>query len=183
MAKIVIDKLEHEVLSKKFDCGNDSINRKIPESFFPTLMQYAYAYEVLHDTKVVGYYMVNIRTIRIEDGPDCISEYSSTLIDHFSVLHINYIAVDKRSQRNQIGTGIMRFIVSQAKELCKQAPITAITLDALKEKYDWYTNLGFIAFDDSELENDNPTITMYMICLIKPEDVNNYITQQERGNI
>lgn len=174
MGELVIKKLSYDVPSHGFDCGNSSINRQIQESYFPTLLQYSYAYEVSMSGQVVGYYMIKLRSINIEKAPSKIREFESSIVHECSALHISYIAVDKRYQNKKIGTYILKTIVSQVLRMCQQFPITIITLDALKDKYDWYKKRGFIAFDEKELSALEPTIPMYISCILNKEAVNNY---------
>ncbi len=96
MGELVIKKLNHDVPSHGFDCGNSSINRQIQESYFPTLLQYSYAYEVSLSGQVVGYYMIKFRTINLEKAPPEIGEFESSIVHDCSALHISYIAVDKK---------------------------------------------------------------------------------------
>lgn len=174
MGKIVIEKLDHDVLDQDFDCGNSSINRQIQESYFPTLLQYCYAYQVSISGCVVGYYMIKMRTVNMEKVPEKLSEYTCSLVNSCSAVHISYIAVDKRYQNRKIGTYILKTIVNQVLKMCQQFPITIITLDALKEKYEWYKDRGFIAFSESDLTAPGVTIPMYVSCILNQEAVDNY---------
>lgn len=174
MGKIVIEKLDHDVPKQVFDCGNPSINRQIQESYFPTLLQYAYAYQVSISNQVVGYFMIKFRTINLEKAPSEISEYSSSLVNDCSALHISYIAVDKKYQNHKIGTYILKTIVIQVLKMCQRLPITIITLDALKDKYEWYRERGFVAFDEKDLSTAEVTIPMYVSCILNKDIVNNY---------
>jgi len=174
MAELIIEKLDRDVLAQEFDCGNSSINRQVTESYFPTLLQYAYAYKVSMFGTVVGYYMIKLRTIKIEDAPADISEYVCGFIEDCSSIHIKYIAVDKRYQHEKIGTTVLKVIITQVLNLCNILPITLITLNALKEKYEWYKDKGFIAFDEAELNDSQPVIRMYMGCIIDKKAVKDY---------
>lgn len=137
-------------------------------------MQYSYAYEVSLSGQVVGYYMIKFRTINLEKAPPEIGEFESSIVHDCSALHISYIAVDKKYQNKKIGTYILKTIVAQVLKMCQQFPITLITLDALKDKYEWYKKRGFIAFDESELNAMETTIPMYISCIINKDAVNNY---------
>jgi len=174
MGKIVIQKLKYDVQSGSFDCGNESINRLIQESYFPTLLQYSYAYEVSVSGQVVGYYMIKVKSVKLEKAPSEIREYESSIVHDCCALHISYVAVDKKYQNKKIGTYILKCIVAQTLNICQKFPITIITLDALKDRYDWYKKRGFVAFDENELETMETTIPMYVNCILDKEAVNNY---------
>lgn len=174
MGKLEIKKLNHDVINGVFDCGNDSINRQIEESYFPTLLQYSYAYEVSVSNCVVGYYMIKFRTIKFELLPVELKDYYSSLIKDCCALHINYIAIDKKFQGRKIGTNVLKIIIAQVVNICNQWPITIITLDALKEKYEWYKKIGFLAFSEEDVASKDITIPMYISCILNKEAVNNY---------
>ena len=118
--------------------------------------------------------MVRFRTIGIDAAPEKISEYTSSLVKYCSAVHISYIAVDKKYQNHKIGTYILKTIVVKVLEMCQHFPITIITLDALKEKYEWYKKRGFTAFNESDLSAPGVTIPMYVSCIIDQEAVDNY---------
>lgn len=174
MGKIIIKKLDHDVASGTFDCGNDSVNRKIEESYFPTLMQYSYAYEISISGCVVGYYMIKFRTIKLSYAPSVIREYYCSLIEDCCALHISYIAISEKFQGRKIGTNVLKTLIFQILGLCDKWPITIITVDALKEKYDWYKSIGFLPFDDEDSKGEDITIPMFMSCIPDKEAVDNY---------
>ena len=63
-----------------FDCGNSAINEYVENSYFATLLQQCYAYEIEYKSLVVGYYMITFRDVAFYD---CISEISDYQIDDF----------------------------------------------------------------------------------------------------
>lgn len=174
MVKINIERLRQDVQIGNFDCENPSINGQIEESYFPTLLQYAYAYRVSVDGRVVAYYMIKFKTIHMDIAPDELAEYTSSVVNDCSAIHIKYIAVDKVCKKQGIGTYILKTIVAQALRLCQQFPISLVTLDALTDKYEWYKKRGFKAFSEDELQKNEPTIQMYINCILNKEAVNNY---------
>ena len=46
-----------------FDCGNSAINEYVENSYFATLLQQCYAYEIEYKSLVVGYYMITFRDV------------------------------------------------------------------------------------------------------------------------
>lgn len=174
MAKIKIVKMEKEMPTGTIDCGNTSINSMIDKSYYPTILQHAYGFYIYFDEKIVGAYMLKFAKINLEECPEDISDYISDMCRDCFSLHIKYIAVDEKYQRRGIGQTVLKYIVKSVKELCGVWPIRLITLDALKSKYDWYSALGFVAFNEKDLYDNNTTVRMYLDCLMDVEVVNNY---------
>lgn len=173
MATMEIAKIKGERIGE-FDCGNMSINTLVEKSYYPTILQHAYGYDVCYNGKVIGVYMLKFVKILLDTCPDEISEFQSDLCkDCFSV-HITYIAVGKEYQKKGLGTIILKYIIKSVMDLCEKWPIRLITLDALKEKYDWYKSLGFCPLNERDMDNDEATIKMYMDCLLDAELVNTY---------
>lgn len=171
MATIEISKVNSEVT---LDCGNASINSLITESYYTTILQHAYCYIVSYKDRVVGTYMLKFTKIELNICPEDIADYRSEICtDCFSV-HIKYIAVDKSYQGKGIGTFIMQYIIKSVMQLCEKWPVRLITLDALKEKYKWYLELGFLPFNEKDIDDDSATISMYMDCLLNQDEVNTY---------
>ena len=50
-----------------FDCGNPAINEYVENSYFATLLQQCYAYEIEYKSLVVGYYMITFRDVAFYD--------------------------------------------------------------------------------------------------------------------
>lgn len=175
MAQLEIVKLKEEVPLKLFSCGNSSIDIQIKQSYYPTILQHASAFQISTDKQILGYYMLKFLKINIQSCPENISDYYSEICNDLYSVHIKYLAVDSRFQNKGIGTNVLGYIIKAVNELCIFWPIRLITLDALKEKYDWYRQKGFQAFQESDLHNGSPTICMYMDCLLDIEAFNEYI--------
>ena len=175
MAELKITKLQSDVLTKNFDCGNTTINNLILESYYPTLLQHAYAFEVSSKENTVGYYMINFKKIKLDSCPEDISDYTSTMYDNCTSINIKYISVSSVYQGYGLGSGIMNHIIRNVQNLSKNWPIRLITLDALKEKYEWYKRLGFKPFFNNDDDMDeSPTVLMYIDCLIDPVSLHTY---------
>lgn len=173
MSAVEVLKLKDEYITKAFDCGNASINSLIHESYFPTILQHASCYVACYKKKAVGFYMLKFRKILLEECPEDIADFRGMFGDCFSV-HIEYIAVQKEFQNMGIGKKLLLKINRDVRELCKIWPVRLITLDALKEKYEWYQEIGFRPFNESDMENEDVTIRMFLDCLLDVETVNNY---------
>lgn len=176
MGELVISKLHSDVQEGSFDCGNESINRLVYSSYYPTLLQHGYAFQVTSQDGgiLLGYYMIKFRNIKVIDCPSDISEYNSNLFNDCCALHISYIAVATEFQGHGIGSSILKIVVKTVLELSKKFPILLITIDALKEKYDWYKKLGFMPFREQEAAEEKDKVSMYIDCIEDRQTVYNY---------
>jgi len=55
----------------------------------------------------------------------------------------------------------LNYIVSKSREISEFCGCRYLILDAVKDKAEWYRNRGFEFFDESDMQNDEPTIKMY----------------------
>lgn len=152
---------------RDFKCGNASIERTITESYYLTLLKHAYAYKIIGNGMILGYYMLLFRKILLEDCPESIGDYYTEKLDYCTSIHIDYLAINEKYQHRGIGTNVLKMIILFVMKFGKKLPIRLITIDALKEYYDWYRGIGFIAFNEKDLKDSKPTISMYMDCISK----------------
>lgn len=156
-------KLSSDVVLGSFDCGNQSINNLISQSYYPTLLHQCYAFCVSNDNDIIAYYMLKFMDIDIDMCPDEISDYCDGSFDpHLCAVNIEYIAVDQKYQGLCIGTNILKQIIIDIYELCEYWPVRLITLDALTTKINWYRTFGFKEFKPND--GSSSTVRMYMDC-------------------
>lgn len=165
MGKIKFELLDNDKETKSFYCHNGSIERIIAESYFLTLLKHAYAYRFSTEGEILGYYMILFRKIELSLCPEIISEYYCDHMNYCVAVHIDYLAVSSKYQHKGIGTTVLKIVIKSIFDLSESFPVRIITIDALKEVYDWYCEIGFTAFDKDDLKNSNPTISMYMDCI------------------
>ncbi len=180
MGELIFKKLYRDVSQEEFNCGNDSINRLIYNSYYPTLLQHGYAYEVSdrESHTVLGYYMIKFRSIKLEHCPKEVSEYFCDLINDCCALHITYIAVDKKYQGHRLGTHIMLSVIRTVRDMCQRFPVRLITIDALKDKCKWYQGLGFEMFDPADAYNESTTVKMYIDCVADRSAIQEYVDEE-----
>ncbi|MCM1232330.1 MAG: GNAT family N-acetyltransferase [Ruminococcus flavefaciens] len=175
MSKLTCKLLQEDIKSGTFDCGVESINQYVVKSFYATLLQHGYAYQILYNNDViVGYYMVTFNHVSIESCPEAISEYTSGLSDFLYCIEIKYLAIDKNYQKRKIGSSILSMIIKDIKEYAAQLPIRLITIDARDDLVDWYRKMGFVEFPRNEKWQEGVTTKMYIDCLIHQRELDAY---------
>lgn len=174
MSTIKISKMQADVGIETFDCGNASINSLIYKSCYPTVLQHAYAYVAQFEETIVGVYMLKFMKIDLSSCPEDISDYQSDICSDCFSIHIKYIAVSKDLQGQRLGSSLLALIIRYVRKLCEKWPVRLITLDALKDKVDWYKLFGFVPFNENDMEDNEPTIKMYLDCLLDPDLLNRY---------
>lgn len=158
--------LNHEINKNTFSCGDYSIDELVENSYFPTLLQQSYAFEVVSDDIVVGYFMIRFRAVDINDFPEDISGHfdDDFLRDNITALHIHFIAIQEEYQKHGIGTSVLRTIISNMVNLSKNWPIRVITLDATEDLVGWYKKEGFKCMENNRAGQDRITKAMFKDC-------------------
>lgn len=133
-------------------CGVASIDNLIKDAFAKTLFKQAKAYNIVLDNIIVGSCMV--RFTSIEDEEYYVADYTYTAIE------LVYIAIDKRIQRNGVGTKVLKILIEKAKNIADNFPIRFFTLNAFKNRKEWYVSNGFREYPRIEDERYPDTIPM-----------------------
>lgn len=176
MAKLTYKFLQEDIKDGTFDCGVSSINQYVVKSFYATLLQHGYAYQILYNNEiVVGYYMITFNHVRIDSCPEKISEYTSELSDFLYCVEIKYLAIDKNYQHKKIGSCVLTTIIKSIKDYALSLPIRLITIDARNELVDWYKKMGFIEFPQNAKWQEGVTTKMYIDCLIHQKELDEYV--------
>lgn len=176
MAKLCFSKLKGEVNKGTFTCGDDSIDKLVESSYYPTILQQSYAYEIMGEGELLGYYMIHFRRVEVSDFPDDISDHfdDDYIKDGIIALHIHYIAIKKEYQKKGIGKAVLRTIISQVKELSENWPVRVITIDAEKHLIKWYEKEGFKYMTNNRDGQDDVTEAMYKDCHRYGDEVQEY---------
>lgn len=176
MATLQFRRVTQQVESLSFDCGVNSINNYVKNSYYPLITQQAYAYSITCEKVLLGFYQIMFREIRLDDLPDDVSEYDSGIKDGFvSAAHIRYIAIDKRFHRHKIGTGTLRSIIKEVDLFSESWPIRVITIDARSDLVNWYKEEGFIELKRNTDGQDGTTVAMYFDCMKFSDELEAYI--------
>lgn len=162
MAGIEFKLLDNEV--ENFVCGNHSIENMIANAYFQTILQHGYAYEFYNNGIILGYYMIRFEKVLLSQCEEAVEGYYDEALKNYYAVHIHFLAVDKRYQNRNIGTAVLNVIIKRIREMAKLWPIRLITIDALKDKYEWYIKNGFLPFNEEDLEDDKSVICMYIDC-------------------
>lgn len=162
-----------------FDCGNPSIEERIKHTYYASLLQEGYGYEIVASQHLVGYYMITLTVLNGGNIPIKDRQYSSGVYQclRYPAVEITYLAIDKRYQKKNIGTTVLKAIIKNVRNWCHQLPIRFIMIDALKEKVKWYTDLGFFAVNTSSDAGNCATVKMLIDCLCNEGELNQYVNE------
>lgn len=175
MGTLQFKKVTQSVENLPFDCGVESINEYVRTSYYPLIIQHAYAYSVMSGGKVLGYYQVLFRDIELEKFPEEISDYSFD--EHnlkVTAVHIRYIAIDKKYQKHKVGTSVMKSIIKRCRELANDWPIRVITLDANVDLVKWYSGFDFKVMPSNVADQEGVTTTIYLNCMKYADELLEY---------
>lgn len=157
MGKLFIRRLQADPNMDRFDCGNRSINDKIKNGYYATLLKEGYAYEVCLSGVVIGHYMVTIVPLQYH------SDYTiGEGKNSFTAIKLEYLAIDRLYQHFGNGTQVLKYIIQEAKEYSEKIPIRFLSIDALAEKVDWYIDRGFQLYNPDDRNHAAITVPMYV---------------------
>lgn len=151
---------------KHFTCDNESMNNFLYYEAYPShIERSASTTLVFMDNQLVGYYTLKHVYLGIEPWIKN-SRYNFAL-------DISRIAVSKEFHNRGIGTTIIKHILMTAYQVNERF----ITLDSLKELWQWYRDkFNFSHMFDDDLENEEPVVTM-IADLYDPELVQRYFEE------
>lgn len=161
-----------------FDCGNPSIEGRIRGSYFASLLQEGYGYEITVNEQLVGYYMIALTVLNGKNIPQENEDVYSGVYQcqRYAAVEITYLAIDKRYQKHKIGTNVLKIIIKNIRSWCDRMPIRYIMIDALKEKEKWYADRGFFAVNNASPDAGNgATVKMLIDCLCHEEELRQYM--------
>lgn len=144
-----------------FSCGVATIDQTVKESYILVLLHRCFAYSVIAEGKLLGYYMISLRQFPLMAFDSPVSDYLVEPYHDTYAVHINYIAVQKEFQRHKIGTAILKHILHKAKELKQFCPVRLITMDALTELVPWYEKHHFRKSNFSNTDALSTTLMYY----------------------
>ena len=161
-----------------FDCGIDSINKYVKDSYYPSIAQHAYAYNIIGNGKSLGYIQFLFRDVELDYFPDDISGVDPGIkANTLPAIHIRFLAIDKSYQRNRIGTAALETIIKRIQDLAEEWPVSMITIDARDELVEWYEQVGFKKMVKNSPGQDGITVAMYYSCIKHPEKLKEYMEE------
>ena len=177
MGTLRFEKVTVDVEKTPFDCGIKSINEYVKDSYYPTVVQHAYAYSIRSDNnRILGYYQVLFCEIEMDVFPDDIADYDPEIkAGTISSIHIRFIAIDKKYQKHGIGTNSLKIIIKSIIDFTEFFPIRVITIDAMSNLIDWYREFGFQEMLKNTEGQDGVTKAMYFDCLRCADELKRYL--------
>lgn len=170
--------LQEEVLPETFDCGVDSINQYVYDSYATTLLQHGYAYRIVYEDISVGYYMIMFNMISILECPDEVSEYMCGVSNYISCIEIKYLAIGKQFQKKKIGTLVLRNIIKIIKDYVLTFPVRLIIIEARNDYVEWYKRMGFKKLPCNSNDENGYTTKMYIDLWLYREQYEKYNEQK-----
>ncbi len=150
----------------------------IGEKYGNTTIQ-AYAYCIMSNHIILGYYQILFREIELDDFPDEISEYNADIKeDKISSVHIRYLAIEKKYQNKKIGTNTLQVIIKDIEQFAENWPIRVITIDARNDLVEWYEKQGFKRMRKNTVGQDISTESMYFDCMRFSDELETYLESQ-----
>lgn len=184
MAELDFRMVTNTVQNDSFDCGVESINAFVKDSYYPSIAQHAYAYNVIGGGKSLGYIQFLFRDVELDCFPDDIAEVDTGVKENvLTALHIRFLAIDKKYQKKKIGTAVLRTAISKIEQLAENWPISMITIDARADLVQWYEKEGFKCMKKNTPGQNGYMVAMYYSCIRHPELLQAYFEEMLEGLI
>ena len=178
MGQLKFSLLQADVNLGEFDCGVQSINEWIQNSYFVTLLQHCYAYSVDADEEKIGYCMIMFRNVELDTFPETVSEYcDDSFCKEIPTVYIKYLAIKSDLQGNGIGTQVLRALIMKIRSWIDFLPIRVITIDAMDNLTKWSKQEGFNRMPHNSEGQDGVTTYMFMDCLKNPQRLADYVNE------
>ena len=162
MGTLYFKKVTQSVESHPFDCGVSSINDYVRGSYYPMVIQQAYAYSIMSGDKILGYYQMMFKDISLDKFPEHIADYSfDDSYRKVTAVHLRYIAIDKKYQGLKIGTAALEIIMDKCRRLADNWPVRVITIDANVNLLQWYKKFDFQEMPRNAESQEGVTVAMY----------------------
>lgn len=176
MGEIDFIRVTRAVESQKFDCGVESINDYVRNSYFPLIAQHAYAYNIVYKNISLGYIQYLFTDIELDYFPEDIAEINPCIKDDkLSALHIRFLAIDKEYQNRKLGTTALQIMIRDVEDMAEHWPVRLITIDARIDLVQWYEKLGFRKMCVNTVGQDGVTVAMYFDCMRYSTELREYI--------
>lgn len=165
-------KVDSNTVFKPFDCGDEDLNDfLLNKSIEYTNEHLATTFVIENDEITVAYYSIfndSVNTQQIEfASKNAFKRFLSDLVSHpkrhlksYPAIKIGRLGVTNSIQRSGLGKIIVNSIIDFAIDLNEECACKIITVDAYSQSLNFYENLGFKYFSDSDKEND--TRQMYL---------------------
>ena len=141
MSDGVFDLLEcHTKLT--FNCSNKSLNDFFYNTaYFKHIKSLSKTTVLLKNDQLIGFFSLGLINILVDqDTSPCI--------------YLEAIAVQADLEKQSLGTSLVQYIISIAREVAGKVAVCGIYLDAEETVVSWYKRFGFIELDD--IVSDNP---------------------------
>ena len=160
--ELKIEDIKIEDNIENFRSENPSLNTYVKrEAYFEHIMKFTNTKLVRISDKVVAYFSVQFKDIKIIEEFD---EYN------YPSIYLKCLAVDEKYETQGIGTALLEYITIQCEEVSKFVGCGCLLIDALTEKVKWYEQRGF-QYLDSDINKELYGITIPMFIDLRNDDL------------
>lgn len=142
---------------KRFDCGNDAINRFVRSSLKKQVRQNLSRAAVLLDDEAgdcfAGFYTLTSFTI---EAPLLSTLSSGRLPNHVPCVRMVMLGIDKQYQGQRLGRRLLQDAILRMIDAANSIGIYGLYLDADPSAADFYRHLGFIFLGERLFNQPTP---------------------------
>ena len=130
---------------KKFDCGNEKINKFVANSLKKQvrdgLSQCFVLLDATDSNRFIGFYTLCAFAI---NAPELAAHSAGSLPGRVPCSRLVMLGVDKNFQKRGLGKRLMKSVFQKTMNAAKEIGIYGLYLDADEDAYDFYDDLGFV---------------------------------------
>lgn len=143
--------IDESIDLSSFNCGNKYINRFLKEQACHNSLTNKSSTKLFLDKQntIIGFYTVKVDSFKYEDEEET-----------YSVIYLDYIAVDSKYQGKGYGSELLDDFHYKAMETAEFLGLMGVLLKAVPDKKEWYESRGFISLGEIE---ENLILMLYDI--------------------
>jgi len=151
---------------RNFDCGNTDLNEFLTTEEVALYENEGFGttYLVYYKGSLLAYFTISFDALRVEylKTVKSFSRLAEMKLESIPSVKIGRLAVDKKWQRRQIGTHLIKYMSGLAITMKGKAGVRLLVLQAKRESIGFYDKCGFVLTDKVGRERGRRNRTMFL---------------------
>ncbi|GHS96637.1 hypothetical protein FACS189421_02050 [Bacteroidia bacterium] len=177
-------RIDHTMIIKPFDCGDEDLNEFLLEksnNYQMELLATTFVFE--DEIKTLAYYSIFNDSLKIENisfsSKNALKNFIRRLVPHpkrhlkhYPAIKIGRLAISKQAQKSGLGRKIMDTIIDYAIKQNERCACKFILVDAYKDALGFYEKMQFEYFSENDLNDETRQMYLDITPLINAQRAN-----------